>query len=223
MREYKKLLELADKSLEEYNNSEFLEEMKNRIRQNAAPQPQKVCVKRRRRFYAAFTAIACAVLIVCSVFWILPKNITVEEKHYTTDNKATETIDLNTLNNELLNINLDDRDYEEIKRYYDKVYGDILYCETELVIGEFENILIVIVVNKDYEYTVDYNYDKTNIVYDFNLNYLERFIDAGGIYECKVYGQMDTGAEKVYFTYNTYTMEQSSNFVDLVQELIKKK
>ena len=223
MREFKKLQELADKSLEQYNNTEFLEEMKNKIRENTA-KPKKAAIKRRKMFFTAFTTALSAVVIICSVFLILPKgNTVIEEKHYTIDHKETETVDLSALNDGLTEIYLDNRNYKEIKRYYDTFYNDVLYYETELNVNEFENVLIIIVPNKDYEYTVDYFYDKANIVYDYNLSYLERYIDAGGFYECKVYGYMDTGAEKVYFTYNTYTMGQSSDFVNLVKNLVKKK
>ena len=235
MREYKKLQGLADKSLEQYNNAEFLAEMKSQIRQNAK-QPQTAKVKKRSRlFFTACATAVSAVLIIVSAFIILPqKNIVIdenpaveepviEEKHYTADNKETETVDLTVLNNGLTKIYLDNRVYKEIKKYYDKFYNDTLYYETELVVSELENILIYIVPNLDYEYYFDYDYNRTATVHEYELDYLEEFMDIGGLYECKVYGQMDTGAEKIYFTYNAYTMEQTSNFVNLVKELIKKK
>lgn len=235
MREYKKLQKLADKTLEQYNNAEFLEEMKSQIRQNIK-QPQKAKVKKRSRlsFIACATAVS-AVLIIVSVFIILPqKNIVInenptveepviEEKHYTTDNMETETVDLTVLNNGLTKIHLDNRVYKEIKKYYDKFYNDTLYYETELVVSEFENISLFIVPNVDYKYSFNYTFDKTYIIIEYELKFKEEYQNLGGLYECKVYGYMDTGAEKIYFTYNAYTMEQSSNFVNLVKELIKKK
>ena len=235
MREYKKLQELADKSLEQYNNAEFLAEMKRQIRQNAK-QPQTAKVKKHSRlFFTACATAVSAVLIIVSVFIILPqKNIVIdenpaveepviEEKHYTTDNKETETIDLTILNNGLTKFYLATREYEDIKEYYDKLYNEILYYETKLIVSELENIIICIVTNKDYENFFDHELNKVDTIEEYDLKYTEEYEDVGGLYECKVYGQMDTGAEKIYFTYNAYTMEQSSNFVNLVKELIKKK
>lgn len=223
MREYKKLQKLADNSLKQYDNREFLEEMKSKIREKNA-KPQKTAVKRRKIFYTSFAAALSVVAVIFSVFLIFPnKNVANEEKHYTIDHKETEIVDLNVLNNGLIEIYFDNRDYKEIKKYYDTFYNETLYYETNLIISEFDRILIYIVTNKDYEYTVDYSCDKEDMVYGYNLSYSEEFSDMGGVYECKVYGYMDTGAEKVYFTYNTYTLEQSSNFVNLVKDLIKKK
>ncbi len=235
MREYKKLQELADKSLEQYNNAEFLEKMKSQIRQNAK-QPQTAQVKKRSRlFFTACATAVSAVLIIVSVFIILPqKNIVIdenpvveepviEEKHYTADNQGVIDVDLTVLNSELTKIYLDNRVYKEIKMYYDKFYNETLYYETELVVSELENIIICIVTNKDYENFFDHELNKVDTVEEYNLKYTEEYEDVGGLYECKVYGYMDTGAEKIYFTYNAYTMEQSSNFVNLVRELIKKK
>ena len=175
-------------------------------------------------FFTAFATALSAVVIICSVFLILPqKNIAIEEKHYTVDHQEFESIDLTVLNDGLTEIYFDNRNYEEIKRYYDTFYNEILYYETQLVISEFENVLIILVPNKEYNQYFDHNLDKTDIVYGYELKYMEEYIDAGGFYECKVYGYMDTGAEKVYFTYNTYTMGQTSNFVNLVKDLVKKK
>ena len=235
MREYKKLQELADKSLEQYNNAEFLEEMKSHIRQNAKQSQTAKVKKHSRLFFTACATAVSAVLIIVSAFIILPqKNIVIdenpaveepviEEKHYTADNKETETVDLTVLNNGLTKIYLDNRVYKEIKKYYDKFYNDTLYYEIELIVNDLENILIDIVINKDYEYIINYDSDKMDTIFEYELSYKEKYNNLGGLYECKVYGQMDTGAEKIYFIYNAYTMEQSSNFVNLVKELIKKK
>lgn len=223
MREFKKLQKLADNSLQQYDNREFLEEMKSKIREKNA-KPQKTAVKRRRIFYTSFAAALSVVAVIFSVFLIFPnKNVANEEKHYTIDHQEFEIVDLAVLNDGLTEIYLDNGDYQDIKRYYDTFYNDVLYYETELKVSEFDNVLIAIVPNKDYNQYFDHDLDKTDFVYDYELKYTEEFSDMGGVYECKVYGYMDTGAEKVYFTYNTYTLEQSSNFVDLVKDLIKKK
>lgn len=223
MREYKKLQKLADEYLEQYNNTEFLEEMKGEIRKNAE-QANRVEGKKRNLLWAFFASTASVILIAVSLFVFLPlQNVSIEEKHYTVDHQEFESIDLIVLNSGLTEIYLDNRNYKEIKRYYDNFYNDILYYETEFNVSDLENILIILVPNKDYEYTVKHTFDQADVVYEYSLNYLEQFTDMGGIYECKVYGYMDTGAEKLYFTYNAYTVEQSSNFVNLIKEIIKQK
>lgn len=222
MREYKKLQKLADEYLEQYNNTEFLEEMKGEIRKNAE-QTKGMESKRRNMLWTFFASAASVLLIAVSLFVFLPQKNVPIEKHYTADHEETETIDLITLNNGLTEIYLDNRNYKEIKKYYDTFYNEILYYETEFIVSDIENIFIDIVPNLNYKYEFKFACDKTDIVYGYTLDYLEQFTDIGGIYECQVRGQLDTGVEKLYFTYNAYTMEQSSNFVDLIKEIIKQK
>ena len=223
MREYKKLQRLADEYLEQYNNTEFLEEMKGEIRKNAE-QANRGEGKKRNLLWTFFASAASVLLIAVSLFVFLPqKNVPIEEKHYTLDNLEFDNVDLITLNNGLTKIQFDNKQYEEIKQYYDTFYNDILYYETEYVASDIENILIVVITNLNYEYEFKFDFDKMGTVYGYTLDYVEQFTDMGGVYECQVCGQFDTGVEKLYFTYNAYTVEQSSNFVNLIKEIIKQK
>lgn len=223
MREYKKLQKLADEYLEQYNNTEFLEEMKGEIRKNAE-QANRVEGKKRNLLWTFFASAASVLLIAVSLFVFLPqKNVPIEEKHYTNDNKRVETVDLDILNNNLLSIRFENKGYKEIRQYYDLHYNEILYYETEFIVSDIENIFIDIVPNLNYKYEFKFACDKTDIVYGYTLDYLEEFTDAGGFYECEAHGQLDTGSEKVYFTYNSLSIETSSNFVNLIKEIIKQK
>lgn len=222
MREYKKLQRLADEYLEQYNNTEFLEEMKGEIRKNAE-QTKGMESKKRNMLWTFFASAASVLLIAVSLFVFLPQKNVPIEKHYTADHEETETIDLITLNNGLTKIKFNNKQYEEIKQYYDTFYNEILYYETEYVASDIENIFIDIVPNLNYKYEFKFACDKTDIVYGYTLDYLEKFTDAGGFYECEAHGQLDTGSEKVYFTYNGLSLDKSSNFVNLIKEIIKQK
>ena len=82
-----------------------------------------------------------------------------------------------------------------------------------------ESINMTIVTNSEFDYQVNnYDYDKQNEI--FNISYVEKYTEEGGIYFFTCNGEFTVNGVKVYAQYEGLSLEPQSNFINFMQQCI---
>lgn len=228
MKRDKELQKIADSSLAEYHNEEVSRELKAVIKSNK-DRVTNSSHKRRKltilSLVSSATLAAVAVIVVCICLPIINKPI--EEKNYGVGNRIFKVSDVNVLNADLtyFSVYISDPDAIVFKAI-DEYYNETLYYSIDINYYDTgEMIELVVVTNKDFKYPFDYannnTYDRKQSIGNYILTYSENleFIEQD-LYYVQTYGELVTDKEMFYFSYNGFVFEESTNFVNYVQQII---
>ena len=215
----KKLQALADKSLEHYHDEKFMEECKSIIRANK----EKIVHKNRNMFSYLCAACASILIVVVSIFFFVPYNNEDKVWYGVEENVVYNNVNVEEMNAKVSKIYLDLDSSVYILSAIDKYYNEVLYYRIYFLGEGGENLEIVIVINDKYNYPFVHEYNKTENINGFELKYSERFNFEDDLYTCIAFGEIDTDKEKIYLSFNSIEFEESSFFIDFLNQIIKKR
>lgn len=205
---------LSDLSEEE---KEYCREVEASYAQEHAAKP----VVDRRRFWAFFSSAAAiliaAVVLIC--IFLIPKKPPLK---YLDEKIVSEHSTIESLNNDTKQFSISVIDYTtfDFSMSYDSYSGDKLYYEINTD-GFFEKSIIIIVINKNYEYPFEKRGDSavTEPLNGYTLNY---YVDES--FESTQYsGWIKLKTETVYISYTQTPSLDNEAFFTYVQSVIQAK
>ncbi|MDE6285345.1 MAG: hypothetical protein K2M17_06320 [Bacilli bacterium] len=226
MKRNNKLQNLAGQSLSEYHNEEVANELKEIIKLNKQKSATKSS-KRKAVFWSSIATAAVAAVVALIIFIPMP-NRTSQDRVFGIDNRVTLNADLESLNKDLYHLELGVDSDAFITKTVDTYYNETLYYSIDIGYESGEVLNIFVVTNKDFKLEFNHVYDKK---YDdsykidiYTLSYSENFeLLEPDLYYVETYGELITKNEKLYFSYSGFVSEESSNFMECVQQIITAK
>lgn len=217
----KKLQALADKSLEHYHDDKFAEECKSIILANK--EKEKKFHKNRKMFSYLSATCASILIVVVSIFFFVPNNNESNVWYGGEENVIYNDVNVEELNVKVSKIYIDLDNSVYILSATDKYYNEVLYYRIYFLGEGGENLEIVIVINDKYNYPFEHEYNKTENINGFELKYSEKFNFEDDLYTCNAFGEIDTDREKIYLSFDSIEFEESSLFIDFLNQIIKKR
>lgn len=215
----KKLEKYVDEKTTSLNDKAFLDELK----QNAAFEKNNRLSKKSLFVIctSSLVTVALLVAIVCVVLLYNPA-IKSEEHYYTSGDENRRASTLNELNAATTYYDLASDANADIDIVFDTVSNDDLYYEVNIDLEDtFEYVKIVVVTNKFYDYKFEhFDYTDRETLGSYVLNYIVMTQEEDGIYTHKVDAEIITSAEKIYITYEGLGLEQESNFIYCIEQLL---
>lgn len=216
----------VDESLSRYENPEYLQQLKrdyvreDRQKKISANAP---VLKIRRFAMAAFCLVAMSIAIFGGVYLAEGSGIS-NDKTYLQANEESITSNITDINESLMNISVSDLHYKRVLLVYDKLYSDNLYY---MLINEnsLEYYSIITVVNANYNYEFETSQKELTVrqFLTYELEYYQSKVNLGELFEIITVAKFDTGAEKVYITYNELSLDGNSNFLDFISTVFTAK
>ena len=241
MRKDKRLQEYANKSMEQYNNPEIFEQLKQHIKPKEKKEAWYEKIS-RRTWYAvggSFATVAIVAIVLLCVFLIEPSILSPHDTNTTpnaTDNPTDipttppkkEYFGYNETKSSIIEINqyTQKLDYSEknniyVNKYIDIKYGDILYFSMGYYNEEnLDNVVLNVVTNQDYNYVFldSTNWNKTTYR-GYELVYNESFEEDEGTYFFTVYAILKTDKENIEIRYEGVSLEETSNFISALDQI----
>ena len=241
MKKDKRLQEYANKSMEQYNNPEIFEQLKQHIKPKEKKEAWYERIS-RKTWYAvggSFATVAIVAVVLLCVFLIEPGILSLHDTNTTpnaTDNPTDipttppkkEYFGFNEANSSITEINqyTQKLDYSEedninVKKYIDSQYGDILYFSLKYYYEEtIEEVILNVVTNEDYEYDFkDTTGWKQTKYRGFDLSYEEVSVEEDGLYFFTVYAILKTDKENIEIRYEGVSLEETSNFTSALDQI----
>lgn len=216
MKNNKKLQKIANESLNQFHDEEFLQELKSKVGASKRTyNPQKV---RLKRFGICLTAVITAT-VICCVF-LLPS--TKQEKQYMLEHLTSVASTVEEVNNEMIYYQVSDNFM--VTKYYDSQYGDTLYYKLLYAHDNVLNSLQLIVrTNQMFNYNFVHDEYKKNLQFKgHELQYCEELKVEDGLYFFKNKGEIHTNYEIIYIEYDGISLEENSSFLTLISTLLIK-
>ena len=242
MKKDKRLQEYANKSMEQYNNPEIFEQLKQHIKPKEKKEAWYEKIS-RRTWYAvggSFATVAIVAIVLLCVFLIEPSILSPHDTN-TTPNATDNPTDIPTTppkkeyfgdvlvgSSSIQNVNqytealdLTENKLAYVKEHTDSHYGDILYFSIRYDNEEtIEDIVLNVVTNEDYEYEFKDTTGWTQIEYKgFNLSYKDVFVEEDGLYFFTVNAILQTDKEDIAIYYEGVSLEETSNFISALDQI----
>lgn len=234
----KKLKNYVEQQLLPYQNEAFLTDLKEQQRDRRKERKEKYKKLIPVCFSIGGAVAAIAVILLC-VFLINPSQIDrgespqapsqlepVQEnppKIYS-GGQINVDCEIEELNDDLQFIALSGNNYL-ISKFIDDVYDDTLYYH--LIYSsedELETVTLKVSMNPDYRLEgVDKQYERTGTVATFVIQYDEEVNYEDEIYFFTESGVIKTDHEIIVVTAEIIGLEENSNFIELMNEIIKAK
>ena len=204
----------------------------NTVRSNVEQKPRFLLSRR-------FAVVTCSIIIaitalVIALVKLLPSsnggddNDGGSQKQYQSSNEESKPSSITSINSELSRISIqlpDDKSFVTLT--YDSISSDHLYYH--IVFNDddsFESARVFVTVNTDYRESFAIPAEPIVVkVNGFDVKYTEsfEFDEDIGLYLAKSDAVIITSKEHVYIAYETYCLDESSNFLSwLTQTIIAK-
>lgn len=227
MKRDKKLQKYIDENLSEYRNDTFLEQLKSDLSPINTPTR-----RRNNRLYWTIAGATCVVMaiILVSVFAIAPlikengdKDTAQPSKYYSYANRTEITASVTELNGVVNDIEFSEENLVEVRKVIDTFYNETLYYIVNYSLNDGLDIFrIVIDVNTEYEYDFGNKpYNKFCDVNGYEIAYLEICEEGDGIYGFTGKAEIKNTSESIYIEYDGISLEQESNFIINLCNIIK--
>lgn len=242
MRKDKRLQEYANKSMEQYNNPEIFEQLKQHIKPKEKKEAWYERIS-RKTWYAvggSFATVAIVAVVLLCVFLIEPGILSLHDTN-TTPNATDNPTDIPTatpkkeyfgyilvgnsstqkVNQYTEALDLTEIDLVYVKEHTDSHYGDILYFSMGYYNEEtLDNVVLNVVTNQDYNYVFldSTNWNKTTYR-GYELVYNEAFEEDEGIYFFTVNAILKTDKENITIYYEGVSLEETSNFISALDQI----
>lgn len=224
MKRDRKLQKYIDENLSEYRNDTFLEQLKSNINTSTK--------RRGNRLYWTIAGATCVVMaiILVSVFAIAPlikengdKDTSQPSKYYSYANRTEITASVTELNGVVNDIEFSEENLVEVRKVIDTFYNETLYYIVNYSLNDGLDIFrIVIDVNTEYEYDFGNKpYNKFCDVNGYEIAYLEICEEGDGIYGFTGKAEIKNTSESIYIEYDGISLEQESNFIINLCNIIK--
>lgn len=242
MKKDKRLQEYANKSMEQYNNPEIFEQLKQHIKPKEKKEAWYEKIS-RRTWYAvggSFATVAIVAVVLLCVFLIEPDILSLHDTN-TTPNATDNPTDIPTTppkkeyfgnvisaNSSIAKANqhtefldLTENNIVYVKEHTDSQYGDILYFSLKYYYEEtIEEVILNVVTNEDYEYEFkDTTGWKQTKYRGFDLSYEEVSVEEDGLYFFTVNAILKTDKEKIEIRYEGVSLEETSNFISALDQI----
>lgn len=240
----RKLKKYAEKQSTQFRNEDFLEELK--VRQREEKNWHGFLNKRVVSLSVSLSIaiITLTVALLCVLFNKPttqnmdgkpqvslqidpvndePPNEIVQPKEYLSDNRISVDSDLNEMNGDLNDFSFVAG--EDIKKYIDKEYNEILYYYFNYTSDdELSSIEFKICVNPDYKMVgADKEYDNEGTVASQEIQYSETVKCEDDIYFFTESGKIMTDQEIILIDAEIIGLEENSNFIEILNEIIQAK
>lgn len=227
MKRDKKLQKYIDENLSEYRNDTFLEQLKSDLSPINTPTR-----RRNNRLYWTIAGATCVVMaiILVSVFAIAPlikengdKDAAQPSKYYSYANRTEITVSVTELNGVVNDIEFSEENLVEVRKVTDTFYNETLYYIINYSLNDGLDIFrIIIDVNTEYEYDFGNKpYNKFCDVNGYEIAYLEICEEGDGIYGFTGKAEIKNTSESIYIEYDGISLEQESNFIINLCNIIK--
>lgn len=227
MKRDRKLQKYIDENLSEYRNDTFLEQLKSNL------SPINTPTKRRgNRLYWTIAGATCVVMaiILVSIFVIVPlikengdKDTAQPSKYYSYANRTEIAATVTELNGVVNDIEFSEENLVEVRKVTDTFYNETLYYIVNYSLNDGLDIFrIIIDVNTEYEYDFGNKpYNKFCDVNGYEIAYLEICEEGDGIYGFTGKAEIKNTSESIYIEYDGISLEQESNFIINLCNIIK--
>ncbi len=242
MRKDKRLQEYANKSMEQYNNPEIFEQLKQHIK----PQEKKEAWYERisrKTWYAvggSFATVAIVAVVLLCVFLIEPgilssnnmdttPNATdnptdtpiVPPKKEYFDNYLSANSSIQKANQQTEFLDLTENNLVYVVEHTDSHYGDILFYSIGYYNEEnLDNWVLNVVTNEDYNYVYyDSTYWSKTTYRGFELVYNEVLEEDDGAYLFKIDAILKTDKENIEIYCDGVRFEEVSNFLSALDQI----
>lgn len=227
MKRDRKLQKYIDENLSEYRNDTFLEQLKSDLSPINTPTR-----RRNNRLYWTIAGATCVVMaiILVSVFAIAPlikengdKDTAQPSKYYSYANRTEITASVTELNGVVNDIEFSEENLVEVRKVTDTFYNETLYYIINYSLNDGLDIFrIIIDVNTEYEYDFGNKpYNKFCDVNGYEIAYLEICEEGDGIYGFTGKAEIKNTSESIYIEYDGISLEQESNFIINLCNIIK--
>ena len=227
MKRDRKLQKYIDENLSEYRNDTFLEQLKSDLSPINTPTR-----RRNNRLYWTIAGATCVVMaiILVSVFAIAPlikengdKDTAQPSKYYSYANRTEITVSVTELNGVVNDIEFSEENLVEVRKVTDTFYNETLYYIVNYSLNDGLDIFrIIIDVNTEYEYDFGNKpYNKFCDVNGYEIAYLEICEEGDGIYGFTGKAEIKNTSESIYIEYDGISLEQESNFIINLCNIIK--
>lgn len=227
MKRDRKLQKYIDENLSEYRNDTFLEQLKSDLSPINTPTR-----RRNNRLYWTIAGATCVVMaiILVSVFAIAPlikengdKDTAQPSKYYSYANRTEITVSVTELNGVVNDIEFSEENLVEVRKVTDTFYNETLYYIINYSLNDGLDIFrIIIDVNTEYEYDFGNKpYNKFCDVNGYEIAYLEICEEGDGIYGFTGKAEIKNTSESIYIEYDGISLEQESNFIINLCNIIK--
>lgn len=221
------LQKYIDENLSEYRNDTFLEQLKSDLSPINTPTR-----RRNNRLYWTIAGATCVVMaiILVSVFAIAPlikengdKDTAQPSKYYSYANRTEITVSVTELNGVVNDIEFSEENLVEVRKVTDTFYNETLYYIINYSLNDGLDIFrIIIDVNTEYEYDFGNKpYNKFCDVNGYEIAYLEICEEGDGIYGFTGKAEIKNTSESIYIEYDGISLEQESNFIINLCNIIK--
>jgi hypothetical protein len=186
---------------------------------------------------ASTVIVAVLTLVLCLVFLlptapIIPNNpidpsVTIpdDKKHYLQENEIMVDSSIVELNANLSSIIFSIGDSFNIlaKRTYDSISNDTLFYSISLTDDELKKITFYVYVNKDYEHKrINEENSTPALINGFELDcYAQTMLD-DIIYSHTAKALMTYEGITVYIEYNEMSLDEESNFLEVLEQILHK-
>ncbi len=226
----KKLGRQADDYLDQFENEQFHQEVKEEL----FPQPTRARKRIRPKQvwigFATTMAIACVVLVCCLTLLTpsagQPSGDPVKppEKEYFFENEEQQISNLIQVNNDLNNeIEFNDLSFTVVRKY-DSLSNDTLYYQlTYINDAMIETINIYVYINEYYKFHWnESDADTTNEIKGINVQYLTSYSNQEFYFTVFTQAYITLDNAKIYVEYNGVSLDgQSNNFLEALAQIIK--
>lgn len=227
MKRDRKLQKYIDENLSEYRNDTFLEQLKSDLSPINTPTR-----RRNNRLYWTIAGATCVVMaiILVSIFVIAPlikengdKDTAQPSKYYSYANRTEITVSVTELNGVVNDIEFSEENLVEVRKVTDTFYNETLYYIINYSLNDGLDIFrIIIDVNTEYEYDFGNKpYNKFCDVNGYEIAYLEICEEGDGIYGFTGKAEIKNTSESIYIEYDGISLEQESNFIINIYNIIK--
>ena len=242
MKKDKRLQEYANKSMEQYNNPEIFEQLKQHIKPKEKKEAWYEKIS-RKTWYAvggSFATVAIVAVVLLCVFLIEPGILSLHDTNTTpnaTDNPTdiptippkkeyfgnvlSANSSITTANQQTEFLDLTEIDLVYVVAHRDSHYGDILYFSMGYYNEEtLDNVVLNVVTNQDYNYVFldSTNWNKTTYR-GYELVYNESFEEDEGTYFFTVNAILQTDKEDIEIYYEGVSLEETSNFISALDQI----
>lgn len=225
----KRFEQQVNASLNQYNNEDFLNELKEKQKQNTTETRR---IKPRNLIISISSGLLAVVAIVLTCVFAIPKtnggsdrNKPDESVGYMQQYDTLETSSLSAANAAMTGLQLNDVQDISVSRAYDLPSGDTLRYSAACDLNEgFDSLHVDIVVNENYSFYFPYTLDKATTAFGYDMQYKEDIsLDEDmGIYICSVKAILTTDNEKIYIDYSGYSISEEFNFESSLAQLFSK-
>jgi hypothetical protein len=236
-RKFKKEAESIQKQILARSDDKYKAYLAEHYPQTSVPTETVSSSKPRFKMTQKFAFVAVSVLIVItalvvSLIKLLPKNNNGgddDKVTYYQDKEVVADSSLESLNNETQRVKVIlAEELTSVTLIYDAPSGDHLYYRANFDnLDTFEMANVYVIVNANY-HNEDFSLFTEPLsatINGFEVKYAEtfEFIETDGFYSVKNTAVIVTGKEYIYITYEALSLDESSNFLNWLEQTIMAK